>query len=252
MAALKHDYLPGNLSPLLAANGFDGCIAVQAVQTTAETSWLLDLADEHDFIRGVVGWVDLCAPDQPDTWAHVAARKKLVGVRHILQGEPDDQFMLRADFRRGIAQLAERGLAYDLLVYPRHLPVAVQLVRAFPAQRFVLDHIGKPPIAVGLLAPWESDLRELARCENVHCKVSGMVTEADWKRWQAKDFKRYLDVVFDAFGAERLMIGSDWPVCTLAADHAATMRIVIDYVRQLQPEMRDAVLGSNCARFYRV
>jgi L-fuconolactonase len=252
MAALKHDFLPGDLAPLLAANGFDGCIAVQAVQAEAETTWLLDLADQNDFIRGVVGWVNLCAPDNDAKWDHIAGRNKLVGVRHILQGEPDDRFMLRADFRRGIAQLAERGLAYDLLLHPRHLPVAVRLVRDFPGQHFVLDHIAKPPIAEGKLSPWEPDLRDLARCENVNCKVSGMVTEANWTQWRAEDFKRYLDVVFDAFGADRLMIGSDWPVCTLAADYAVTMGIAIDYIRQMNPEMREAVLGANCARFYRV
>ena len=249
---MKRDFLPRDLGPVLEANGFDGSISVQARQDIEETQWLLDLADQNDFIKGVVGWVDLCSGELAGQLDDLAKHKKLVGVRHIVQAEPDDEFMLRADFRRGIAQLRERGLTYDLLLYPRHLPVAVKLVREFPDQPFVLDHIAKPEIAAGVLAPWERDLRELAKLDNVRCKVSGMVTEAKWKAWRAADFRPYLDVVFEAFSPDRLMIGSDWPVCTLSADYTSTMGIVTEYLGQLQADSHEKVLGGNCAEFYGV
>ncbi|MFZ0745824.1 MAG: amidohydrolase family protein [Terracidiphilus sp.] len=252
MAALKRDFLPQDLKPLLAANGFDGSIAVQARQSLEETRWLLELAEQNDSIKGVVGWVDLCSAELAGQLGQFAGHPRLVGVRHIVQDEPDDEFMLRADFRRGIARLAEYSLTYDLLLYPRHLPVAVKLVREFPEQAFVLDHIAKPAIAEESVEPWEPDLRELAKLRNVSCKLSGMVTEARWKQWRVEDFRRYLDVVFDAFGAERLMIGSDWPVCTLSGDYAATVGIVMDYVGQMRAGERDGILGGNCARFYGV
>jgi L-fuconolactonase len=250
MAALKQDFRPEDLQPLILANGFDGSIAVQACQNLEETQWLLSLAGESDLIKGVVGWVDLCAPDLPATLESLASQPKLVGVRHVVQGEPDDQFMLRNDFQRGIASLAGFGLAYDLLLYPRHLPVAVKLVRRFPGQPFVLDHIAKPMIADGLLEPWASEIRELARYENVCCKLSGMVTESRWKQWKPEDFRPYLDVVFEAFGPDRLMIGSDWPVCTLSATYALTIAIVNDFIRQLEPALQEQIMGGTCASFY--
>lgn len=250
MAALKHDFLPQDLKPLLAASSFDGCIAVQARQSLEETRWLLELAEENTFIKGVVGWVDLCSPDLPKQLDRLEGSTRLVGVRHVVQDEPDDAFMLRPDFQRGIARLAENGLIYDLLIYPRQLNAAVRLVREFPEQRFVLDHIAKPAIAEGLIEPWATQLRELAMLPHVTCKLSGMVTEARWKHWKAEDFRPYLDVVFDAFGAERLMIGSDWPVCTLSGEYADVVGIVMDYVAQLPAEQREGVLGDNCARVY--
>jgi len=252
MGALKRDFLPGDLRPILEADGFDGSICVQARQDLEETQWLLDLADENDFVKGVVGWVDLCSGELAGQLDDLAKRKKLVGVRHIVQAEPDDEFMRRQDFRRGIAQLRERGLTYDLLLYPRHLPVAVKLAREFPDQPFVVDHIAKPEIAAGVLAPWDRDVRELAKLDNVWCKVSGMVTEAKWKAWKAADFRPYLDVVFEAFSPDRLMIGSDWPVCTLSADYRATMGIVTEYLGQLPADSQEKVLGGNCAEFYGV
>jgi L-fuconolactonase len=250
MGALKRDFLAEDLKPLLDANGFDGCIAVQACQNLAETEWLLELADKNDFIKGVVGWVGLCSAEVRTQLDRLAAHKKLVGVRHIVQAEPDDEFMLRADFHRGIANLKEHELTYDLLLYPRHLPFAVKLVREFPEQPFVLDHIAKPRIAEGILTPWEHDLHELAKAGNVWCKVSGMVTEARWKGWKAADFRPYLDVVFEAFGPDRLMIGSDWPVCTVSTDYEATMGIVKEYIRQFSGDAQEKILGGNCAQFY--
>jgi L-fuconolactonase len=252
LAAIRRDFLPGDLEPLLYGMGFDGCIAVQARQSIEETRWLLELAGEHDFIRGVVGWVDLCSPELASQLERFAQHPKLVGVRHVVQDEPDDEFMLRADFRRGIAQLADFGLAYDVLVFPKHLAVAARLVDEFPAQRFVLDHVAKPAIAEGRLAPWDNDVRELAKRPNIHCKLSGMVTEARWRQWTPGDFRSYLDVVFDAFGPDRLMIGSDWPVCTLSAEYEAVIGIVTEYIGQFSKEVQDGILGGNCARFYRL
>jgi L-fuconolactonase len=252
MAALKHDFLPQDLKPLLDRVEFDGCVAVQARQSLEETRWLLELAEENDFIRGVVGWVDLCSPELESQLEQLAKRPKLVGVRHMVQDEPDDAFMLRPDFRRGIALLAEFGLTYDVLIHPRHLPAAMKLVAEFPVQPFVLDHIAKPAIAEGKLSPWAADLRELAELPNICCKVSGMVTEARWDKWRPADFRPYLEVVFEAFGVERLMIGSDWPVCTLAADYASTIGIVTDYARQLPADAVAGISGENCARFYRL
>lgn|ERR1700739_234030 len=249
MAELKRDFLPEDLKPLLGENGFEGSIAVQARQSVDETLWLLELAEQSEFIKGVVGWLDLRDSGRQQ-WEPLLGRKKLVGVRHVLQDEPDDQFMLRPDFRRGIARLHEHGLAYDLLLHPRHLPIAVQLVKEFPQQRFVLDHIAKPGISDGLMEPWDQDIRELAKFENVWCKLSGMVTEARWKQWKPEDFRPYLDVVFEGFGTERLMIGSDWPVCTLSAGYSETIGLIEKYTRDLPLPQRNSVLGRNCARFY--
>jgi len=250
MAVLRRDYLPGQLLPLLQAGGFDGTIAVQARQMVEETQWLLKLSDQHDFIKGVVGWVDLRSPQLRAQLERFAPHPKLVGVRHVVHDEPDDNFMLLPEFRRGIAQLREFDLTYDLLLFPKHLPAAVELVREFPDQPFVLDHIAKPAMREGRISPWREDLKRLAEFPNVFCKLSGLVTETYWKRWQPADFQRYLDVVVESFGPERLMIGSDWPVCTLSGDYGATMRVVVDYVKKFAPPVREAILGGNCARFY--
>ena len=252
MASLKRDFLPADLKPLLDGIGFDGSIAVQALHSVDETRWLLDLADTNEFIRGVVGWVDLCSPDAPRQLEQLAGNRKLVGIRHVAQAEPDDEFLLRPDFCRGIAQLKQLGLAYDLLVYPRHLRAAASLAYRFPEQRFVLDHIAKPLIATQVMAPWDNDVRALARFPNVSCKLSGMVTEARWKQWRRQDFYPYLDTVLEVFGPSRLMIGSDWPVCTLSAEYSEAMAIVMEYIGKLPALDQDAILGGNCASFYRL
>jgi len=181
-----------------------------------------------------------------------AGNPRLVGVRHIVQSEPDDRFMLRPDFCRGIALLAELGLAYDILIYSRQLPAAIELVARFPGQRFVLDHCAKPEIAAGRMQPWASDLERLSKFPNVLCKLSGLVTEADWRGWTADHCRPYLDRALECFGADRLMIGSDWPVCTLAADYRRTMSVVLDYVATLSSDEQDAVLGGNAQRFWRL
>lgn len=250
MTALRRDFLPPDAKREMAAAGFDACIAVQARQTLEETHWLLDLADRYPFIAGVVGWVDLQARDVRGQLEQFAGRHKLVGVRHIVQAERDDRFLLRPAFCRGIETLAEFGLTYDVLIYPRHLPSTAEFVARFEQQPFVLDHMAKPEIRSGEIRQWERDIRRVAEHPNVLCKVSGLVTEADWTRWTAAQVAPYLDVVFDCFGADRLMIGSDWPVCTVAADYRRTMALVTDYVATRRAAERDAVLGGNAARLW--
>ena len=250
LASLRRDYLPADLQPLLRSIGFDGSIAVQARESLTETTWLLELADAHPLIKGVVGWVDLQSPNVRQQLARFSPHSKFVGVRHVVQDEPDDRFMLEPKFQRGIAALREFDLTYDLLLFPKHLPVALQLVKAFPEQAFVLDHLAKPAIAEQRLLPWREDLRALAQFPNVCCKLSGMVTEAKWRRWNPEDFKPYLDAAMDCFGPDRLMIGSDWPVCNLSGEYGPTMQIVLSYVQKLSGAEQAAILGDNCARFY--
>lgn len=250
MPALKQDYLPDDLQPLLQAIGFDGSVVVQARQNLAETDWLLELADQYDFIKGVVGWVDLRSPEVRRQLERYAPHPKLRGVRHVVHDEPDDEFMLRPDFQRGIAALKEFNLTYDLLLFPRHLPVAVKVVERFPEQPFVVDHIAKPEIKHQRLSPWKEDLQALARYEQVMCKLSGMVTETHWGQWQPKDFRPYLDIVVNVFGPRRVMIGSDWPVCTLSGRYQQVMDIVLTYAQQFPADVQAGMLGDNCARFY--
>ena len=252
MATLRRDFLPTDLKPELERSGFQGCVAVQARQTLEETQWLLELAERAPFILGVVGWVDLRSPRLRFELEPLAGKSKLVGVRHIVQSEPDERFLLQPDFLRGIAMLEEFDLAYDILIYPRHLPVAAQLAARFPRQRFVLDHLAKPPIKSGAVDVWARGIRELASFPNVFCKMSGLVTEADWQAWKPEDMRPYLEVAFDCFGPSRLMIGSDWPVCTVAAPYARVMGLVKDYLGKYPAEEREAVLGGNAATFWRL
>lgn len=251
-APLRVDIMPPAMQPLLAQAKIDGTVAVQARQNLRETEFLLALAAEYDFIRGVVGWVDLSAADIEAQLERFASHPRLVGIRHIVHDEADDRFMLGGGFLRGLAQLQAYGLRYDLLVFPRHLPVALDVVKRFPEQRFVLDHIAKPFIKDGIIQPWERDIRALAACDNVCCKVSGMVTEAAWGAWTQADFTPYLDVVFDCFGSERLMFGSDWPVCELAGSYSEVLNIVERYITALSADEQAAVMGGNASDFYQL
>ncbi|HEV3486859.1 MAG TPA: amidohydrolase family protein, partial [Vicinamibacterales bacterium] len=252
MSALRRDFLPSDAKREMDAAGFDACIAVQARQTLDETRWLLELADRHAFIAGVVGWADLPANDVREQLTGFAQNRKLVGIRHLVQSEPDERFLLRPAFCRGIAALPEFGLTYDLLVYPRHLRVAAEFVARFERQPFVLDHIGKPDIRGGEIERWARDIQALAAAPNVWCKLSGLVTEADWQRWTPAAIRPYLDVVFECFGAGRLMIGSDWPVCTVAGDYRRTMAVVIDYLADRPAAEREAVLGGTATKLWKL
>jgi L-fuconolactonase len=250
MPVLKRDFLPVDLEPLLRAEGVSGCVAVQAAQSLDETRFLLDLADRHPFVRAVVGWVDLLAPDLESQLESFAGRKRLRGIRHIAQDEPDDAWLAREDVIRGIGALGRFGLTYDILVYPRQLRAATTLARALPDQPFVLDHVAKPEIAAARLDPWRADLRRLAELPHVCCKLSGLVTEARWDGWTPADFRPYLDVVLEAFGPRRVMFGSDWPVCLLAGSYADVFGLARGAIAAFSRDEQSAILGGNASRFY--
>lgn len=250
MAALQRDYLPEHLLPELKLNHVEGCIAVQADQSEDETMLLVDLAQRHSFIRGVIGWVDLRSDRLPERLKFFSQFEKLRGFRHIVQSESDERFLLRRDFLRGISELRAFGFTYDILVYARQLPGAVEFAARFPEQKFVVDHIAKPQIKVKEIAGWEHWMRRMAALPNVHCKLSGMVTEADWRRWRPSDFEPYLDVVFECFGSDRLMFGSDWPVCLLAGSYCQVKKIIADYTQALPQYEKDKIFGLNATRFY--
>jgi L-fuconolactonase len=252
MDVLRHDFLPTDLEVLLAATGMDGSVAVQARQMIGETDWLLSLADRYPFIRGVVGWVDFASPELEAQLERVGAHPKLKGVRELIHDMADVDYAT-SDEHVGALSLLERfGLTYDLLLKPPHLRPATALVDRFPNQPFVVDHIAKPDIGAGEREPWERDLRELAQRPNVRCKLSGMVTECGPDGWNAEQIRPYLEIVLDAFGSDRIMIGSDWPVCTLAGEYGPVMGVVIDAVSTLSDAERAAILGGNCTRFYRL
>lgn len=250
MSVLRKDYLPPDLEAQLGAAGVGGTVVVQARQKLEETEWLLSLAEQNAFIRGVVGWVDLRSGDLDRQLEKYAVNPLLVGVRHVIHDEADDDFMLRPAFTRGIEKLAGHGLTYDLLLFPKHLTRAVELASMFPDQKFVLDHISKPFIKAGLLDPWREDLEALAAQPNVWCKISGMVTEADLDNWKAEDFLPYMDVVVEAFGTDRIMLGSDWPVCRLAGEYKEVMAIGQAYFSRFSEGDRKKVFSENALSFY--
>jgi len=251
MASLRRDFLPADLQPQLQQAGFHGSIAVQVRQTLEETRWLLELAENNPFILGVVGWVDLRSSAVRADLESFAGNSKLVGIRHVVQSEPDD-FLRDPNFLRGISTLEEFDLAYDILIYTKHLSQAAEFVERFPRQGFVLDHLAKPPIKSGAVDAWAHGIRKLASFPNVYAKLSGLVTEADWQSWKPQDMRPYLEVAFECFGPTQLMIGSDWPVCTVAASHAQVMNLVKDYLSGYAADEREAVLGGNAARFWRL
>jgi L-fuconolactonase len=251
MGVIRRDFLPGDLEGVLADAGLNASVAVQASQSLEETRFLLGLARDHDFVRGVVGWVDLLAPDLEPTLEALSEDPLLVGIRHVAQAEADD-WLAREDVAAGIRRLAGFGLTYDILVYHWQLPAAQTLVDRLPDQPFVVDHLAKPAIRDGALEPWATRMRELSRRPNVWCKLSGMVTEADWRSWTPDDLNPYIDVVLEAFGPERLMFGSDWPVCLLAAGYSDVVDVVEDAASTLAPTERDAIFGGTACRFYGV
>ncbi len=250
MFVIRRDFLPEDLVPELGQNGFDVSVAVQARQSLEETQWLLELADRSDKILGVVGWVDLCSSDVRSQLKRFAGNRKLIGIRHIVQSEPDERFLLRPGFLRGISQLEEFNLAYDILIYTKHLPVAAEFVNKFPRQRFVLDHLAKPPIREAKIEAWAEGIRRIADFPNVYCKLSGLVTEADWVGWNPEQIHPYIQTAIDAFGHDRLMIGSDWPVCLVAGSYRRVMNLIKDCIDGWPKEKRDSVLGENARRFW--
>jgi len=250
MAVLKRDFLPEQFAAECAANGIDASVAVQADQSEDETNFLLDLAKKSSSIAGVVGWVNLLWPRAAERLEHFSHFEKLRGFRHVAQAEKDDGFLARDDFVKGVAQLHRFGFTYDILIYARHLPAAIDLVARIPEQRFVIDHLAKPEIKAKKAEPWATLVREIAQNKNIFCKVSGLVTEANWHNWKPEDFKPYLNVVFEAFGADRLMFGSDWPVCLVAASYRQVKQLAEDFVKGYSEVDRDKIFGGNATRFY--
>jgi L-fuconolactonase len=250
MSVLRRDFLPADLLPELSANGIDASIAVQADQSERDTLFLLDLAAKNHAVAGVVGWVDLRSPSLPQRLEYFSQFEKLCGFRHVVQAEPDDDFMVREDFQNGIALLAEFNFTYDILIYPKQLPAAIALAERFRDQRFVIDHIAKPEIKARKISPWADQMRAIAANPNVFCKVSGMITEADWRNWKADDLRPYLEVVFEVFGPDRVLFGSDWPVCLLAGTYGRVKQFIADYTRGFSEADQAKIFGGNAVEFY--
>lgn len=252
MKTIQRDFYPEDLEPILKKHHIDGCVSVQADQSEAETEFLLDLAGKHDFIKGVVGWVDFMHPHVRETIARYAENEKMKGMRHVLQGEPDRAYMLNPQFMKGIAALKNYDLAYDILIFPDQLGYTNQFVKNISGVRFVIDHIAKPDIKIQNVDKWEHSMRLIAQHENAWCKISGMVTEADWQNWEYEDFVPYLDIAFEAFGANRVMFGSDWPVCNVAGGYDKMISVVEQYTAKLSADEQSRFWGLNAIEFYKL
>jgi L-fucono-1,5-lactonase len=249
LRAIRRDFGPQDLQPLLAEHGVDRTIVVQAISSVDETRYLLELAAESDFVAGVVGWVDLADPGISDVVAELG-EDHLVGVRHQVHDEVDPAWLLREEVQRGLDELAAAGLAYDLLVRTRELPAALETARAHPGLRLVIDHVGKPAIKDGDVETWAQAMEPFAELDNVYCKLSGLVTEADWHAWKPEDLVQYVQRVVEWFGEDRLMFGSDWPVCLLAASYGDVMDALDGALGEVGPRARAKIYGENAVAFY--
>jgi len=250
MDSLRRNFLVPDLQEVMHRAGVDGAVAVQARQTVAETEWLLELSSRHPFILGVVGWVPLCTPHAAQELERLSRNRKLKAVRHVLHDEPDDFYVLREDFNRGIMLLKHFCLAYDILIFERHLPQTIEFVDRHPDQAFVVDHVAKPRIKAGMLSPWKENIAQLAKRENVYCKISGMATEANWKTWRTDQLRPYFDVVLSAFTPKRLMFGSDWPVLTLAAEYRDWVQTFYSFIAELAPAERESICFGTAIDVY--
>ncbi|WP_246022490.1 amidohydrolase family protein [Filimonas effusa] len=252
MSVIRRDFLPADLEPVLKSNGFDGCVLVQSDQSEVHNQFMLELAEANSFIKGIVGWVDLRSPDVKERLAYYSTFKVMKGFRHVLQGEEDRQLMLKPAFLNGIGQLVQFNFTYDILIFPDQLAFIPEFVKQFPDTKFVIDHIAKPDIKHRQYEEWEKGMRAVAQFPNISCKVSGMVTEADWHQWKPEDFSKYLDIVTDAFGTNRLLYGSDWPVCQVAASYEKMLDIVKNYYASFSPDEQAAIFGGNAVKFYQL
>lgn len=250
MAAIQRDFMPKELHAVLVEEGFDGSVVIQSSQSEDENIFQLKNAEQNDFIKGVVGWVDFQNKNVQARLEYYSQFKKMRGFRHILPEELQRDFMLNPAFRRGISYLNSYGFTYDILIFPDQLLYTKEFVASFPDQKFIIDHIAKPYIKEGKIKTWKKDLEAVARYENVYCKISGMVTEANWRNWQIDDFIPYLDVVMEAFGKDRVVYGSDWPVCLVAASYKAQLSIIMKYISGLSISEQEAILGQNAINFY--
>lgn len=252
MYILQKDFLATDIEPLLHNYSFDGCISVQADQSEAENDFLLEQADNNAFIKGIVGWVNLTAGNVEERLAYYSQFEKIKGFRYILQGERNRAFMLQPEFMKGIAVLGKYNFTYDILIAADQLQFIPALVKKFPNQLFVIDHLAKPLIKEGQIKEWEKYIRALAVYENVFCKVSGMLTEAKWTDWKKSDLYPYLNIVFEAFDAKRVMYGSDWPVCRLAATYGEVLSVMSDYTANLSQHEWQLFWGKNASDFYKI
>ena len=250
MSVIRRDFLSDDLQKVFDENGVDACVAVQADQTTEETDFLISIAENNNFIKGVVGWADLRSGSIEDDLLKYKKYNVVKGFRHVVQGEQDHNFMLRPEFLNGIELLGKYDLCYDILIFPHQLGAALELVRKFPSQKFVIDHIAKPYIKDGFFEGWAVMMREIAKHQNVHCKISGMITEADYKTWTPEQVHPYMKLVLESFGASRVMYGSDWPVCLVAGNYSMVKALVTDFITDLSQEEQNAIMGGNAAKFY--
>ncbi|MGO4917926.1 amidohydrolase family protein [Maribacter spongiicola] len=250
MAVIRKDFMPADLKQVYLENDIDGCVAVQADQTTAETDFLIELSSENNFIKGVVGWVDLKGNDIDEVLEHYNKFKVVKGFRHVVQGEADHNFLLRPDFLAGISKLAPYNFTYDILVFPHQLGAVLEFVKKFPNQKLVIDHIAKPYIKDNFYEGWAVLMTEIGKQKNVYCKLSGMITEADYKKWTVEQITPYMTLVLNAFGADRIMFGSDWPVCLVAGNYKTVIKIVTDFISQLSEEEQAKIMGLNAMKFY--
>lgn len=252
MSNIRRDFLPYDLNSTIRNVGVDGVVSVQARQIIEETDWLLKLANENSFMKGVVGWLPIISNDFSALLQQYATKEKLVALRHVIQGEPDDHFILRSDFNKGIKYLKQYDLVYDILVFEKHLPQTIQFVDNHPNQIFVLDHIAKPRIADGLVSPWKENIEELAKRDNVFCKISGLVTETDYSNWKEEELMPYFDVVLNAFKPQKLMFGSDWPVCLVGVDYGDWFTLVSKVILKFSEDEQKMILGENAMNVYRL
>jgi len=252
MSAIRRNFTAQDLKKVYTENAIDGCIAVQADQTLAETNYLLKLSKKHNFIKGIVGWADLRTENIEAVLQQYSCYEKLKGFRHVVQGEADHNFLLRPNFLRGISKLETYNYAYDILIFPHQLCATLEFVKKFPNQKFVIDHIAKPYIKDGFYEGWKVLMTEIAKQENVYCKLSGMITEADYKSWTSTQIEPYMDVVLNAFGADRIMFGSDWPVCLVAGNYKEAKELVTNFIAKLSTSEQSAIMGENAIKFYNI
>jgi L-fuconolactonase len=252
MKVLQKDFMPGDISPLFLQNHIGSSVVVQADPSENENQFLLEIADQNPFIKGVVGWIDFESEDLEERLIYYQQFPLMKGFRHLLQGEKQRDGLLNPGFQKGIGLLNQYGFTYDLLILPDQLAFAEQLVKAFPAQRFVIDHLAKPYIKQGIIAEWKLAIQQFAPYQNVYCKISGMVTEADWEFWEEADFRPYLDIVLNVFGTKRIMYGSDWPVCLVAGNYTEVKQIAEDYMNSFSPDEQSDFFGRNAMTFYKL
>ena len=250
MAVIRKDFMPSDLAKVYQENGVDGCVAVEADQNSAETNLLLQLASEYNFIKGVVGWIDLRSDSIESKLEARKSQEKLKGFRHVVQAEADHNFLLRPNFLRGVSLLEKHNYTYDILIFPHQLGATLEFVKRFPNQKFIIDHIAKPYIKDGFYDGWAVLMKEIAKQENVFCKLSGMITEADYNHWKPEQIHPYMDLVLEVFGSNRLLFGSDWPVCLVAGNYSKIKRLVVHFISKLSTHEQQNIMGTNAIKFY--